>query len=120
MITNIDLIKSDILKVHIYSLYDKVVDMCIFCENLFREENSSKLQLRSDINRLLYHNVIGVNNPICLSDYYVSIVGGYVIVSMCIDFKVFSQFKPCQSDTIFLEFKLDNCIIRNYKIEKII
>lgn len=119
MIRNIDLIKSDVLQNHIYSLYSKILDICTFC--VFKEElDTSKLQIRNDINRLLYHNVLGVNNPICLSDYYVAIVGGCFIVSMCIDFKVFSQFNPCQNDTIFLSFSLDNSIIRNYKIEKII
>jgi len=77
---------------------------------------------RLKIDNTLYNHVMGIGVPISISDgWSIHLPNGGFEIRIAIDYKVFSGYKPYQDeDLVHLNFKIDQNVIRTYKIEQII
>ena len=131
MINGIGILESKELRDDINNLYDKVVNT-ISLQNLHYTQvglfassanrPSPNYPTKNLIDKILYNHVLGVDAPICICDSSSQLVGNDYYITIMVDYKVTSGYKPYQNLEKPLTFKfiVNLETIRDHKIDRIL
>jgi hypothetical protein len=122
MINGIGILESKELRDDINNLYDKVFNT-ISLQNLHYGLGRGILSpTKNLIDRILYNHVLGVDAPICICDGHSQFVGNDFYITIMVDYKVTSGYKPYQNLETPLKFKfiVNLETIRDHKIDRIL